>query len=428
MKEGLSFDEAYGNLLGVFMVGAIFQSMFAFIPPRFLHRAFPSWLAGLVVFLIGVSLVGVGVQSWGGGGDCAFDPEAVCTQVGDSELPFGSPEYVGLGFLVMSTIVLIELFGSPFLRSCGIAIALLFGYLIASVTSDRNGDSYTDMTAVQEADPVLFLWVKRFPIGFYGPAVFPTLIAYIVSMLETFADTSATAEASGLVPNSKETGQKFNEALQGGMLGDSVNSLFSALSMVLPSTTLSQNIGIISLTNVASRRAGYACGVWMILYGIFGPVGAFFTSIPAPVLGGMSTFLFCNIAVTGIKVMTSQSNIGRRERFILAIAGSFGLGVIIVPQWLNNPNFLDCPAIEDPAMRGLCDAVVLTLSTGYAVGCLVALILNAVLPSDYEEEEVTEGNSIVTPLASKSDIDDSYSQENSAEENSNGMEEINMDV
>jgi len=192
MAEGKSFDEAYGSLMGVFMVGAIFQSMFSFIPPRFLRRIFPSWLAGLGVFLIGVSLVGVGVQSWGGGGDCAGNLTAACSQVGDSKLPFGSPEYIGLGFLVMSTNVLVELFGSPFMRSCSVAIALLFGYFIASVTADRNGDSYVELSPVKAADPIVFLWVKRFPIGFYTPALLPTRIAYVVSTIETNGDTTGT--------------------------------------------------------------------------------------------------------------------------------------------------------------------------------------------------------------------------------------------
>jgi xanthine/uracil permease len=170
MNEGKSFDEAYGSLLGVFMVGAIFQSMISFVPGRILRRVFPQWLAGLCVFLIGVNLTAVGVKSWGGGGDCAGDPMALCSQVGDSKLPFGSSEYLGLGFFVMSTIVLIELFGSPFLRSCGIAIALLLGYVLAAITTDRNGDSYTNTAAIKEAPTILFLWTRTFPIGFVSSA------------------------------------------------------------------------------------------------------------------------------------------------------------------------------------------------------------------------------------------------------------------
>ena len=96
----------------------------------------------------------------------------------------------------------------------------------------------------------------------------------------------------------------------------------------------------------------------MLLYGIFGKFGAIFTSIPVPVLGGMSTFLFANIADSGIKVMTTK-NVNRRTRFVLAVSGSFGIGTIVAPEWFNNPYFLDCDAVDmSPAVQGLCDAVV----------------------------------------------------------------------
>jgi NCS2 family nucleobase:cation symporter-2 len=69
----------------------------------------------------------------------------------------------------MVTIVFIELFGSVFMRSCSFAIAVLFGYMIAAFTEDSEGNSYTNRDAISEAPPILFLWVKTFPIGFYGP-------------------------------------------------------------------------------------------------------------------------------------------------------------------------------------------------------------------------------------------------------------------
>lgn len=108
--------------------------------------------------------------------------------------------------------------------------------------------------------------------------------------------------------------------------------------LVLPPYFKTNSIGIISLTKVAARDAGFACAAWMLLYGIFGKFGALFTSIPLPVLGGCSTFLFANIAVSGIKVMTTHG-IDRRSRFIMAIAGSFGIGTITVPQWFTSGEF-----------------------------------------------------------------------------------------
>lgn len=83
----------------------------------------------------------------------------------------------------MTIIVVIELFGSVFMRSCSFAIALLIGYMISSFTVDRNGDKYTNRDAISEAPPILFLWVKTFPIGFYTPAFLPVLIGFIVSTI-----------------------------------------------------------------------------------------------------------------------------------------------------------------------------------------------------------------------------------------------------
>jgi uric acid-xanthine permease len=144
------------------------------------------------------------------------------------------------------------------------------------------------------------------------------------------------------------------------------------------------SIGIIAITKVAARSAGIACGIFMFSYGVFGKVGAFFTSIPQPVLGGMTTFLFANMTISGVKVMTSDP-IDRRERFILACSCSLGLGTIVIPQWFT-ANFLNCRAIESPSVQGLCDAAVITLTNGFAVGVLTALLLNQILPADCEED------------------------------------------
>merc|ERR1712151_740944 len=94
-------------------------------------------------------------------------------------------------------------------------------------------------------------------------------------------------------------------------------------------------------------------------------------------------------AVSGIRVMTSQG-IDRRARFILAIALSFGLGTTIRKDWLTSSGFLDCDSIESSGTKGLCRAARETMGTGYAIGCLVALFLNAVLPEDIESMEEEE--------------------------------------
>ena len=116
--------------------------------------------------------------------------------------------------------------------------------------------------------------------------------------------------------------------IQGGLLADGINSLLAALFLTPPNTTFSQNNGVIQITACASRAAGFACAGtpsdaprtpgaarssptppahpaplpsagWLILLGIFVPIGAFFADIPLCVLGGMVTILFCSIMVGG---------------------------------------------------------------------------------------------------------------------------------
>lgn len=60
--------------------------------------------------------------------------------------------------------------------------------------------------------------------------------------------------------------------------------------------------GVIALTSVGSRQAGWACAFWLMLLGIFGKFGGWVRSIPNCVLGGMTTFLFANVIASGIKV------------------------------------------------------------------------------------------------------------------------------
>ena len=151
----------------------------------------------------------------------------------------------------------------------------------------------------------------------------------------------------------------------------------------MPNTTFSQNNAVINMTRVASRVAGGACAGWLILMGIFGKLGAAFTSIPNPVLGGCTTLLFANIAVSGIKVMTSVP-MTRRVRFIIAVSLAFGLGVTIRPSWTQG--ILTCETITNEGLKGLCTGAELTLTTGYAIGCMCALILHGIMPSDPDDE------------------------------------------
>ena len=126
--------------------------------------------------------------------------------------------------------------------------------------------------------------------------------------------------------------EEYTESIQGGLFADAVNSILAGLFTSMPNTTFSQNNGVIALTKVASRRAGYACGFWLILMGVFGKISGVITSIPDCVIGGMTIFLFCNVLISGISLAATNLDVNsRRTKFILGMSLAVGIGVTVWP-------------------------------------------------------------------------------------------------
>ena len=127
--------------------------------------------------------------------------------------------------------------------------------------------------------------------------------------------------------------------------------------------------------------------------GVLGKVAGIITSIPDAVLGGMTIFLFCNVFVSGVSVATTLDLKSRRVRFIMAMSLAVGIGVTVWPYaFLDRrassytANFWPC-ADCSATMKGLRNGVSIFLSTGYCIGTMLAMLLNAILPEDAEKEE-----------------------------------------
>lgn len=402
IKEGTSFEDAFGMVLGTAALCALVPVAVSFLPHRVIRKVFPPVVCGLVIMLIGISLVGVGIKSWGGGAFCADNYQGLylplegcqtlstttgvvttdvncyqnvpvmCSNNGDVMLPFGSAAYVGLGFSVFLTIVLLELFGSPFMRASEVILALIVGYVIA-IIARYDGKKFVTSAKIESAPAITFLWVETFPLKIYGPLVLPMLIVFIITSLETVGDVTATEEASFL----PTTGPSHERRIRGALLNDGINSIFSSLATSLPLTTFAQNNGVIALTGVASRQAGWACAIWLFLFGVFGKIGGIITSIPDCVFGGMTTFLFANIISSGIKIIVGE-HLTRRNRVIMGFSLALGIGVTLVPEWASN-NLWDCGGCSS-GVKGLHDGIILILDTGFCIGAVVAIILNLLLP------------------------------------------------
>ncbi|KAI0742421.1 xanthine uracil permease [Daedaleopsis nitida] len=371
--------DAYGKVLGTSLICAFLEIGLAFLPPRVLKRIFPPIVTGTVILLIGTSLVGnSGALDWGGGANgCQNFPTSgifqLCpTTLAPRPLPWGSPEFIGLGFLSFISIILTELFGSPFMKNISIIVGLAVGCIVAGAAG------YIDGSSIKSAPAITFLWVHTFKISVYPPAILPMLAVYVSLAMEATGDITASAEVSRLPVD----GIEFDSRVQGGILSDGIGGFLSALFTVTPLSIFAQNNGVIAITRCANRSAGRWCCAFLILFGIIGKISGFFLAIPNPVLGGVTTFLFASVAVSGLRVL-SYAQFTRRDRFVLAAALSFGLADVLVPEIFTH--LFD--RVENPSsgLQGLFNSITIILSTPFLAAGIVASVLNVVLPRDMED-------------------------------------------
>lgn len=153
----------------------------------------------------------------------------------------GDPKLIGLGFSVFLTIIVVELFGSPLMRSASVVFGLAVGCAISGATG------YWSRENINAAPVATFLWVHTFKLSVDGALVLPLLIMFVCEAVSCMPDILATAEISGLDVD----GVEFNSRIQGGILCDGIGSLFSACGTGLPMVSQAGNNGVISLTGCA---------------------------------------------------------------------------------------------------------------------------------------------------------------------------------
>jgi len=337
-------QDALGTVFGLCLVGCVIE----IIASRFIELAskvVTPLVTGVVVTLIGLTLVNVGITSMGGG----FGAIEAGT--------FGSPQYLLLSGLVLALIVILNNVRSSFLRMSSVAIALLVGYIISIPMG------LVDFSNLSNLAPVNIPIPFRYGFGFNFAAFIPFAFLYLITTIESTGDITATS----LLTGQPITGHKYFERVKGGILGDGINSGIAAIFNTFPNTTFSQNNGVIQLTGIGSRYVGfYISGIFIVL-GLVPIIAGVFQTIPQPVLGGATIIMFGSVAVAGIKIL-STVNLDKRASIILATSLGLGLGVSVVPDIVEQ-----LPTLAKSIF-----------SSGISTGGLTALFLNMVLPGSRE--------------------------------------------
>ena len=216
------------------------------------------------------------------------------------------------------------------------------------------------------------------------PFLVPWIIGYVISMIESIGDITATSAVS----REPVRGETYLKRLKGGILADGVGSFFAAIFNTLPNTTFSQNNGVIGLTGVASRRAGFAVAGILAALGLFPKLAAVIAVMPKPVLGGATSILFATVAVAGFRLV-AMGGFSRRKEFILAVTLALALGSTLVPE-----SFDGISALAEPGAAGswILVSFETILKSGIAVAGITSTFLNLVLPQDSDTESGSDSD------------------------------------
>jgi xanthine permease XanP len=345
LSAGGSQRDALGTVFGVCLAGALIPIVLS----PFLRRAsriITPLVTGIVVTLIGLTLVEVGITSVGGGFEAKQDGS------------FGSAENLGLALVVVALIVILNAGKRPWMRLLSVVAGLAGGYVVALLAGKIAIGEFSRVPWL--AVPIPF----RYGLGCKFTALLPFAFLYVITAVESIGDITATSALTG----EPIAGPVYLRRLRGGVMADGVASLLAAALNSFPSTTFAQNNGVIQLTGVGSRYIGTWVGLILIALGLFPIVGSVIEAMPAAVLGGATIIMFGTVAVAGIKILAGV-NMDRRASTIAAISLGVGLGVTFAPSVIGQ---------MPPLVRDL-------FSSGIAAGGMCALCLNLVLPGQREQ-------------------------------------------
>lgn len=353
---------AYGAILGASVAGGLFEGLLGFFLKP-LRKFFPSVVTGTVVMSIGLSLIGVGINSFGGG-----------SGVKD----FGSLENLFLGTVVLITIVVLKHKTKGFISSSSILIGIIIGYLVAAIMGMvlPNTYMYTDTAGVmtEMTKSWVINWSKvgeagwfsipklmPVPIVFDLRAIIPIGIMFIVTAVETVGDISGITEGGmGREATDKE--------LSGGVICDGFGSSFAAIFGVLPNTSFSQNVGLVAMTKVVNLFAISIGAVFLIACGLIPKLAAIVSIMPQSVLGGAAVMMFSSIVLSGIQLIT-KNKINNRTFTIVSVAIGLGYGL----------------GANSAALANLPQAVQLIFGgSGIVPAAIIAILLNILLPEEKE--------------------------------------------
>ena len=330
-----------GAVFTAAFIGGIFQIFIGKVLKPIRHL-FPPLVTGIVVLMIGFSLLKVGFMYAGGGGWLMNNKPEI----------FANANHLTVAASVFIVAIFFNLRGKGMASAASILIGIVAGFIVAAALGMVNYGK------IASASWFAFPMPLQYGIDFVPGAIILMLFMSIVTTIETIGDISATTMGGA-------KREATDKEISGGIMADGVGTAFGAIFNAMPNTSYSQNAGLVAFTGVVSRHVGTIAGIVLVLMGLFPKLGGIIAAMPESVIGGAAIIMFGMIVAAGIKLI-SRAEMDQRNLLILALSLSFGIGMSLLPDFVKNiPDF------------GI--SLKLLLTTGLIPAGLLAFALNAIM-------------------------------------------------
>lgn len=309
--------DGYSYVLGGFLVVGIVLTIVGLIirvaGTGWIDVIFPPAAMGAIVAVIGLELVPVAAEL--AGWIPPADPQEALNWVMDPKSAI-----VALLTLTITVVFWVTLRG--FLKIIPILLGIVSGYIIAAlfgiVTLDAVGQA--SWVAMPELYAMKFDW----------SAILVILPAALVLIPEHIGHLFVTG-------NIVKKDLMKDPGLDRSFIGNGISTIISSFVGSTPNTTYGENIGVLAITRVYSTFVIGLAAILAVVLSFSGKLSALISSIPGPVMGGISMLLFGIIAASGIRMLVeakvdyanSQNLILTCVVFVVGISGaSINLGEV----------------------------------------------------------------------------------------------------
>ena len=343
------------TIAGAMVIGGIVAAVVGVFVKK-IRRFFPPIITGTVVFTIGLSLYPTAINYMAGGTGNTY--EVVVLRKGlTSALVHGSWQNWAVAAFTLIVVMVMSNKGKGICKLAAILLGMIAGYIVAAVFG------MVDLSEVRDAAWFSLPQFMHFGIKFEFSACIALALLFAINAIQAIGDLTATT-VGGL--NREPTDQE----LQGGIVTYGLTNVLSAFFGSLPTATYSQNVGIVTTNKVINRVVFALAGGFLLLAGLIPKFSAILTTIPQCVLGGATITVFSTIAMTGMKLIASET-ISPRNTTIVGLSAALGVGI----------------SQSSSALSQFPESITIIFGkTPVVIATIMAVLLNLILPQENKDQ------------------------------------------